>query len=214
MVVCTKTWSLLFSPLLRCSIRLSLAKSDIFCKFSIGAVNRKKCYFVDNVTLCKMFSQVYAADREMCYLAGQCFDKQTSVFSPSSAVHLAVHWRSSANTAFCWLSSSSGGKWGLYALMEGTSMEELRKWGVVRKIMFISCRVKKSVFLVSLPWIWILRLKTVIQFKHSSPKKTWINVFYHVYTGLIGLFFTIDLRHVVLLCLWVILILMMTGNLS
>lgn len=87
----------------------------------------KKCSFVDDVTLCKMFSQVYAADREMCYLAGHRFDKHTSVFSPGSAVHLAIHWRSSANTAFGWLSSSSGGKWRLYALMEGTSLEELRK---------------------------------------------------------------------------------------
>lgn len=83
-----------------------------------------KCSFVDNVTLCKMFSQVYAADREMCYLAGHRFDKHTSVFSPGSVVHLAIHC---ANTAFGWLSSNSGGKWRLYALMEGTSLEELRK---------------------------------------------------------------------------------------
>lgn len=45
---------------------------------------------------------MYASDREMCYLAGHRFDKHTSVFSPRSAVHLAIHWRSSANTAF-WL---------------------------------------------------------------------------------------------------------------
>lgn len=108
-----KTFHIPIKHRIEVQLRLSFVKkkSYILRKFNIGAVKRGGVLLLTMLHFVKCLV-MYAADREMCYLAGQRFDKHTSVFSPRSAVHRAIHWCSSANTAFGWMSSSSVGNGG------------------------------------------------------------------------------------------------------
>lgn len=82
--------------------------------------------FSEGLTLLNMFVQVYA-DMKMHYLAVYSFDKHISILSRRrSLTPSRTHSFPNANTAFTRPLSSSAGKWRLYALIEGTSLEELR----------------------------------------------------------------------------------------
>lgn len=82
--------------------------------------------FSECLLLLNMFVQVYA-DMEMHYLAVYSFDKRISILlRRRSLAPSHTHSFPNANTAFTQPLSSSAGKWRLYALIEGTSLEELR----------------------------------------------------------------------------------------
>lgn len=82
--------------------------------------------FSEGLVLLNMFVQVYA-DMKMHYLAMYSFDKHISfLLQHRSLTPSHTHSFPNANTAFTRPLSSSAGKWRLYALIEGTSLEELR----------------------------------------------------------------------------------------
>lgn len=82
--------------------------------------------FSEGLTLLNMFVQV-DADMKTRYLAVYSFDKHISILlRRRSLTPSPTHSIPNANTAFTRPLSSSAGKWRLYALIEGTSLEELR----------------------------------------------------------------------------------------
>ena len=75
-----------------------------------------------------------SSEQEMSFIWWGAALISTYVLSGQTFMFSFTHSHPCANTALRWPLSSSGGKWGSCALMEGTSLEELRKGGAEAKL--------------------------------------------------------------------------------